>query len=346
MILNSINNNYFDNFNIDTNSIIYRSDTDGFTTVNYNNGGILMVDEYNKLCFDYPTIQSLCQNYTENSIVVTNNNNLKCVTDESSTENKLLKKINNEWKIVDFTIANLFADIGAEANMINLLYQYNSEYGCINIPKDGLTNQYYYISYIEAENVFDIQNPNETSLNYYDGTSRIFFKYIPAIVDNYIRFNKKSECCIYSSNISELFYGNEDINNIYVENNIPLSLLQRANYITLNCIIKCKYDNPFLRIYIGNNISKTILIDCSLSDFGKINDYYYFYVNTKYFLKNYNRTIYSNGFNIYIYLYMLGDDTGYDPINSALFYYDWDEVEIDDNIIMYYKFCSITFTTT
>lgn len=344
MILNSINNNYFDNFNIDTNSIIYRSDTDGFTTVNYNNGGILMVDEYNKLCFDYPTIQSLCQNYTENSIVVTNNNNLTCVTDESSTENKLLKKINNEWKIVDFTIPNLFADIGAEANMINLLYQYNSEYGCINIPKDGLKNQYYYISYIEAENVFDIQNPNETSLNYYDGTVRIFFKDYSAIVDNYIRYNKGLECCIYSSNISDLIYGNEDINNIYVENNIPLSLLQRANYINLSCIIKCKYHVPFLKIYIGNNSSKTKIYDDNIFDIAW-DDYYYHCVNVKIFLNNYNRTTYSNGFNIYLYLAGGSGDTGYDPTNSAFFKYDC--TIRDGNITSdYYRLCSITFTTT
>lgn len=343
MILNSINNNYFDNFNIDTNSIIYRSDTDGFTTVNYNSGGILMVDEYNKLCFDYPTIQSLCRNYTENSIVVTNNNNLTCVTDESSTENKLLKKINNEWKIVDFTIANLFVDIGAEANMINLLYQYNSEYGCINIPKDGLTNQYYYISYIEAENVFDIQNPNETSLNYYDGTVRIFFKDYFAIVDNYITLNAHPYCCIYSSNISDLIYGNEDINNIYVENNIPLSLLQRANYITLNCIIKCKYRTPRLIIYIGNNSSKKSIYDNYIYMNAYYNNYFYYCVNGRFFLYNYNRTMYSNGFNIYLTL-MEAIDPDYDPINSALFEYNY--LTCENITSEYHNVCSITFTTT
>lgn len=54
--------------------------------------------------FGVPTASELVSNYTGKSIIVSKNNKLVEVPMEGTSPNKLLRYINDTWKIVDFNV--------------------------------------------------------------------------------------------------------------------------------------------------------------------------------------------------------------------------------------------------
>lgn len=244
--------NIFNYQNIPENYLIYRSGSNGFQTIT-NNTGILMNynNEYN---FGIPTAYELVDNYSDNSIVMANDNKLVTVPVEGSSENKLLRYIDNQWKIVDFSIEYIKPELYNSNSW--QLWIADSDINVINIPKDELYT--YGISY--SDNQFILTNLYEHDINEifipYKNTITSF-KNVYTKAKLYANSNSNNTdlyTCIYSSNTNEIF--NRDIfNDINTTYSYPPPdfiismiyiyyglLIKNANEYTSNSkiIVRCK----------------------------------------------------------------------------------------------------------
>lgn len=212
--------------------------------MNYNN-------EYN---FGIPTAYELVDNYSDNSIVMTMNNKLVTVPVEGSSENKLLRYIDNQWKIVDFSIEYIKPELYNSNSW--QLWIADDNINVINIPKDELYT--YGISY--SDNQFILTNLYEHDINEifipYKNTITSF-KNVYTKAKLYANSNSNNTdlyTCIYSSNTNEIF--NRDIfNDINTTYSYPPPdfiismiyiyyglLIKNANEYTSNSkiIVRCK----------------------------------------------------------------------------------------------------------
>lgn len=244
--------NIFNYQNIPENYLIYRSGSNGFQTIT-NNTGILM-NYNNEYKFGIPTAYELVENYSDNSIVMTNDNKLVTVPVEGTSENKLLRYIDNQWKIVDFSIEYIKPEL-YNSNSWQLWIADNN-INVINIPKDELYT--YGISY--SDNQFILTNLYEHDINEifipYKNTITSF-KNVYTKAKLYADTNSNNTdlyTCIYSSNTNEIF--NRDIiNDINTTYSYPPPdfiismiyiyyglLIKNANEYTSNSkiIVRCK----------------------------------------------------------------------------------------------------------
>ena len=228
--------NIFNYQNIPENYLIYRSGSNGFQTIT-NNTGILMNynNEYN---FGIPTAYELVDNYSDNSIVMTMNNKLVTVPVEGSSENKLLRYIDNQWKIVDFSIEYIKPELYNSNSW--QLWIADDNINVINIPKDELYT--YGISY--SNNQFILTNLYEHNINeifilYKNSTTS--FKNVYTKAKLYANSNSNNTdlyTCIYSSDTNEIFNGDivNDINTTY--SYPPPDFIIRDIYIYYGLLIK------------------------------------------------------------------------------------------------------------
>ena len=196
--------------------------------MNYNN-------EYN---FGIPTAYELVENYSDNSIVMTMNNKLVTVPVEGSSENKLLRYIDNQWKIVDFSIEYIKPELYNSNSW--QLWIADDNINVINIPKDELYT--YGISY--SNNQFILTNLYEHNINeifilYKNSTTS--FKNVYTKAKLYANSNSNNTdlyTCIYSSDTNEIFNGDivNDINTTY--SYPPPDFIIRDIYIYYGLLIK------------------------------------------------------------------------------------------------------------
>lgn len=209
--------NIFNYQNIPENYIIYRSGSNGgFQTIT-NNIGVLM-NYNNEYKFGIPTAYELVENYSDNSIVMTNDNKLVTVPVEGTSENKLLRYIDNQWKIVDFSIEYIKPELYNSNSW--QLWIADSDINVINIPKDEL--YMYGISY--SDNQFILTNLYEHNINEivvkYNNTEA--FKNVYEKAKIYADTNSNNTdlyTCIFSHDVNEIFNG-DLVDDIYI-NSVP-----------------------------------------------------------------------------------------------------------------------------
>lgn len=229
--------------------------------MNYNN-------EYK---FGIPTAYELVENYSDNSIVMTNDNKLVTVPVEGTSENKLLRYIDNQWKIVDFSIEYIKPELYNSNSW--QLWIADSDINVINIPKDEL--YMYGISY--SDNQFILTNLynhdiNELLISYINTTTS--FKNVYTKAKLYANSNSNNTdlyTCIYSSNPNEIFNG-DIVNDIIINYNYPPPgfiinkifmyyglLIKNANEFTSNSkvISVCK-NNTTSITYEDNGVFRNI----------------------------------------------------------------------------------------
>lgn len=253
--------NIFNYQNIPENYLIYRSGSNGFQTIT-NNTGILMNynNEYN---FGIPTAYELVDNYSDNSIVMTMNNKLVTVPVEGSSENKLLRYIDNQWKIVDFSIEYIKPELYNSNSW--QLWIADSDINVINIPKDEL--YMYGISY--SDNQFILTNLYKHNINEiivkYNNTEA--FKNVYEKAKLYANSNSNNTdlyTCIYSSDTNEIFNGDivNDINTTY--SYPPPDFIIREIYIYYGLLIKNANEftsNSKVIFICKNNTTSIINVD-------------------------------------------------------------------------------------
>lgn len=198
--------NIFNYQNIPENYIIYRSGSNGgFQTIT-NNIGVLM-NYNNEYKFGIPTAYELVENYSDNSIVITNDNKLVTVPVEGTSENKLLRYIDNQWKIVDFSIEYIKPELYNSNSW--QLWIADSDINVINIPKDEL--YMYGISYSDNQfiltNLYE-HNINEVYISYNNSTTAFVNVYTNAKIYTDVNSNNTDlYTCIFSHNKNEIFNG-------------------------------------------------------------------------------------------------------------------------------------------
>lgn len=198
--------NIFNYQNIPENYIIYRSGSNGgFQTIT-NNIGVLM-NYNNEYKFGIPTAYELVENYSDNSIVMTNDNKLVTVPVEGTSENKLLRYIDNQWKIVDFSIEYIKPELYNSNSW--QLWIADSDINVINIPKDEL--YMYGISYSDNQfiltNLYE-HNINEVYIQYNNSTTAFVNVYTNAKIYTDVNSNNTDlYTCIFSHNKNEIFNG-------------------------------------------------------------------------------------------------------------------------------------------
>lgn len=210
--------NIFNYQNIPENYIIYRSGSNGgFQTIT-NNIGVLM-NYNNEYKFGIPTAYELVENYSDNSIVMTNDNKLVTVPVEGTSENKLLRYIDNQWKIVDFSIEYIKPELYNSNSW--QLWIADSDINVINIPKDEL--YIYGISY--SDNQFILTNLYEHNINEivvkYNNTEA--FKNVYEKAKIYADTNSNNTdlyTCIFSHDVNEIFNG-DLIDDISISSSLP-----------------------------------------------------------------------------------------------------------------------------
>lgn len=155
MSLSYLYNNSFHYQDIPANAIIYRSGTSGFETIQQDQG-ILMSDG-SHYSFGIPTAAELVQNYTGNSIVMTCNNKLVEVQVEGTSQNKLLRQIDGQWKVVDFSVQYIKPELYDPSSW--QLWIADDDINVINIPKDSIENNWYGVKYNTELDQFDVTSP-------------------------------------------------------------------------------------------------------------------------------------------------------------------------------------------
>jgi hypothetical protein len=198
--------NIFNYQNVPENHIIYRSGSSGFQTIANNNNGVLM-NYNNEYKFGIPSAYELVNNYKDNSIVMTLNNQLTTVPVEGTSPNKLLRNIDGVWKIVDFNVKYIKPEL-YDSNSWQIWIA-DDEINVINIPKDKL--YMYGISY--ENNQFVLTNLENNDLNEvyipYNNTTTDFVNvYTNAKI--YADTNSNNTdlyTCIFSHNKNEIFNG-------------------------------------------------------------------------------------------------------------------------------------------
>lgn len=174
MSLSYLYNNQFQYQDIPANAIIYRSGTSGFETIQQEQG-ILMSDGTH-YSFGVPTAAELIKNYTGNSIVMTCNNKLVEVPVEGTSPNKLLRQIDGQWKVVDFSVQYIKPELYDPSSW--QLWIADNDINVINIPKDSIENNWYGVKYNTELDQFDVTSPvtfpnllQETHLEYMTSSS-------------------------------------------------------------------------------------------------------------------------------------------------------------------------------
>lgn len=197
--------NIFNYQNVPENYIIYRSGSSGFQTI-ANNNGVLM-NYNNEYKFGIPSAYELVNNYKDNSIVMTLNNQLTTVPVEGTSPNKLLRNIDGVWKIVDFNVKYIKPEL-YDSNSWQIWIA-DDEINVINIPKDKL--YMYGVSY--ENNQFVLTNLENNDLNEvyipYNNTTTDFVNvYTNAKI--YADTNSNNTdlyTCIFSHDKNEIFNG-------------------------------------------------------------------------------------------------------------------------------------------
>lgn len=197
--------NIFNYQNVPENHIIYRSGSGGFQTI-ANNNGVLM-NYNNEYKFGIPSAYELVNNYKDNSIVMTLNNQLTTVPVEGTSPNKLLRNIDGVWKIVDFNVQYIKPELYDSSSW--QIWIADNEINVINIPKDKL--YMYGISY--ENNQFVLTNLynydlNEVYIPYNNTTTDFVNVYTNAkIYADTDSNNTDLYTCIFSFDKNEIFNG-------------------------------------------------------------------------------------------------------------------------------------------
>lgn len=160
MSLSYLYNNQFQYQDIPANAIIYRSGTSGFETIQQEQG-ILMSDGTH-YSFGIPTAAELIKNYTGNSIVMTCNNKLVEVPVEGTSPNKLLRQIDGQWKVVDFSVQYIKPELYDPSSW--QLWIADNDINVINIPKDSIGNNWYGVKYNTELDQFDVTSNLSSTL--------------------------------------------------------------------------------------------------------------------------------------------------------------------------------------
>lgn len=202
MSLSYLYNNQFKYQDIPANAIIYRSGTSGFEIIQQEQG-ILMSDGTH-YSFGIPTAAELIKNYTGNSIVMTCNNKLVEVPVEGTSPNKLLRQIDGQWKVVDFSVQYIKPELYDPSSW--QLWIADNDINVINIPKSSIENNWYGVKYNTELDEFDVALPatfpNLLQQTHYEYMTSSSF----AIVSDKAIIKKYST--IYSSNNIDLPYCN------------------------------------------------------------------------------------------------------------------------------------------
>lgn len=203
MSVTYINSNQFNYQYIPTNTIVYRSGTSGFETIQPQEG--ILMSTGSTYYFGVPTASELVSNYTGKSIIMSKNNKLVEVPMEGTSPNKLLRYINDTWKIVDFNVEYIKPELYDPSSW--QLWIADSDINVINIPKDNISTDYYGVKYNTTTDQFDVINPHLfTQLllrNYW-----ITYKNVDAFA--YVSANAyitSEYTCIFSSDLSKIFDG-------------------------------------------------------------------------------------------------------------------------------------------
>ena len=208
MSLTYLQSNQFNYQDIPANALIYRSGTSGFETIQQSQG-VLMSDG-STYSFGIPTAAELVSNYTgNNSLIMTENNQLVEVPSTGTSPNKLLRYIDNTWKIVDFSVEYIKPELYNPSSW--QLWIADSDINVINIPKDNISTNYYGVKYNETTNQFDVINPDlftqartrDYYINYKDVSSfEIISSSFDIPVEYEVYMNSNRYACIFSSNLN------------------------------------------------------------------------------------------------------------------------------------------------
>ena len=273
MSLTYLQSNQFNYQDIPANAIIYRSGTSGFETIQQSQG-VLMSDG-STYSFGIPTAEELVSNYKGNSIIMTQFNKLVEVPVEGTSPNKLLRYINNAWKIVDFSVEYIKPELYDPSSW--QLWIADNDINVINIPKDNISTNYYGVKYNEATDQFDIINPSLFSLTvtrdywitYVNGDA---FAYVSAnayVASSFTDIDSNQYTCIFSSNLSKIFNG-DITNKISGINTFPTKILENIYGVVVFGGLYIDNVNEYTSVAKGvclvtDGISSFTLVDSALT---------------------------------------------------------------------------------
>ena len=211
MSLTYLQSNQFNYQDIPANAIVYRSGTSGFETIQQSQG-VLMSDG-STYSFGIPTAEELISNYKGNSIVMTQFNKLVEVPVEGTSPNKLLRYINNAWKIVDFSVEYIKQELYDPSSW--QIWIADNDINVINIPKESINNNIWGVKYITSTNTFNVFTPDaynlavsEITIQYMNKTTSFENVYNNAIIYSSDNSSDSSLYTVfYSSQKSEIFNG-------------------------------------------------------------------------------------------------------------------------------------------
>lgn len=233
MSLSYLYNNQFQYQDIPANAIIYRSGTSGFETIQQEQG-ILMSDGTH-YSFGVPTAAELIKNYTGNSIVMTCNNKLVEVPVEGTSPNKLLRQIDGQWKVVDFSVQYIKPELYDPSSW--QLWIADNDINVINIPKDDIGNNWYGVKYNTDLDQFDVTSNlsstlQEVHIQYRTSSSFAIVSDAAIIRKNYR--NNSSYIDIRDCNLLYTY-----IKNAYIFNdpNVDRQLYPAARYIPVSSVV-------------------------------------------------------------------------------------------------------------
>lgn len=211
MSLPLLNTNKFKYATVDPSQIFYRMDSNTFTTIDVTQG-VLLCDHENKLSFGIPSAAQLVKNYTGNSIIMTQNNELVEVPVTGTSANKLLRYIDNSWQIVDFSLEYIAPDL-YNPNSFQLWIA-DDTIKVINIPKANFIKAPYGVQYDQDTDEFTVFTPGQTFSTpkeiviYLNNNSDFKTVYESAEIYSSTSSNDLDlYTCIYSSNASAMFDG-------------------------------------------------------------------------------------------------------------------------------------------
>jgi len=237
MSLSYLCNNSFHYQDIPANALIYRAGTSGFEVIQPAEG-VLMSDG-TSYSFGVPSAAQLVSNYTGNSIVMTCNNKLVEVPIEGTSQNKILRQIDGQWKIVDFSVQYIKPELYDPSSW--QLWIADSDIHVINIPKNDSNT--YAVNYDTEADQFNITRLNivqsasigHISISHWMPSSGAAISDVAIInkVDlsqSITSYDTSSLSLIYCSNKKSIFNGK--ISN-YIQN--PPSLVySNATYIMIH----------------------------------------------------------------------------------------------------------------
>ena len=335
MSLTYLQNNSFNYQDIPANAIVYRSGTSGFETIQQSKG-VLMSDG-STYSFGIPTAAELVGNYTSNnSLIMTENNKLVEVPVEGSSTNKLLRYINNTWKIVDFSVEYIKPELYDPSSW--QLWIADSDINVINIPKDNISANYYGVKYNELTNQFNVIPPDlytqartrDYYINYKDGSSYdILLSSFPIHIYYHMDIDLNYSICIFSSNLKCIgFDYDRNINNPDNTNYGSIYLNATNNVFSPEILSNISGVVVFGGLYvkkITENCNKTECI-CTVTDgissFQTTNPEIFKYINKLYkvndsgiipvkiYAYNTEKVKFTRTPDIYLYIKIYMDDDG------------------------------------